>query len=126
ILVPDGSPQSILLTTNFGLVVSHDGGGSWDWICEEVIGVYANLYQIGPAPLLRLYASTLHGLSESSDGACTWQNAGGTLADLVVNDAFPHPTDPTRVFALAQGANDGPDGLYLSTDGGATFGPPVF
>jgi hypothetical protein len=75
-----------------------------------------------------LYAVSALGLALSTDGSCTWDLAGGRLQNAVVTDAFPHPTDPSRVLAIAVelGAADAPYGIYRSQDGGKTFAPPIY
>src|SRR5579862_5677828 len=35
---PD-DPSFVVLRTTFGLVISHDGGESWGWTCEQAMGV---------------------------------------------------------------------------------------
>jgi MYXO-CTERM domain-containing protein len=59
----------------------------------------------------------------STDGACSWQVAGGAISGAIVNDAFPDPNDPMHVLALGIPPADGytPPVLYDSHDGGATF-----
>jgi hypothetical protein len=39
--VDPGDPNHLVLRSNFGLVVSSDGGKSWDWLCEAGLG-YSN------------------------------------------------------------------------------------
>jgi photosystem II stability/assembly factor-like uncharacterized protein len=126
ILLPAGAPQQIILSTNFGLIISDDGGATWQWTCERPETSQGTLYSAGPAPDDRLFSlSPDVGLAVSSDGSCTWRRSGGPLASQVAVDYFPDPTDPTRVLAIA--STDPDDGgvlsssLYLSTDGGVTF-----
>jgi hypothetical protein len=67
ILLPADRPQEIILATNFGLVISHDDGQSWYWVCEQAISPYASLYQVGPAPADTLYAEAPAGVFSSHD-----------------------------------------------------------
>ena len=131
LLLPADRPLEIVLATNFGLVLSDDGGATWQWTCERPETAMATLYGLGPPPDDRLFSlSPDVGLAVSSDGSCSWRRAGGVLADVVAGDYFPDPTDPNRVLAVAAQAVDaaaGPAFLYASGDGGESFDPvPLF
>jgi hypothetical protein len=121
ILVPADHPLQIAVGTNFGVVISDDEGATWTWTCEEVIGTFARLYQVGPPSADRIYALPSSGLVSSGDHACSWSQASGSFD--VIDDAFPDPSDPTHVLAIAQGALDAGTGFYVaeSHDGGLTF-----
>lgn len=130
IIVPAERPNDITLATNFGLVSTTDGGATWTWACEVPASNNAHLYQVGAAPGRRLFAlSTAQGTNDrrlvfTDDRACGWQVSGGLLASALVLDAFPDPSDPRRVLAIAAttaGAAPAAHGLFESGDGGATF-----
>ena len=126
ILIADDRPQEIILATNFGMILSEDGGGSWLWTCEQAATAMGYLYSAGPSPRDRLYGlSPEEGLAFSDDGTCSWQRAGGTLDTDIASDFFVDRTDPDRVLAVAAGQDvsgaPGPQSVYLSTDGGTTF-----
>ena len=106
ILLPADRPDEILLATNFGVLASEDAGASWIWSCEQPVNSYGRLYQMGPAPVHRLYTVAGGKLVFSDDGACGWQVAGGALSTQLCEDAFVDPTDGTRVLAagLTSGA----------------------
>jgi hypothetical protein len=122
LLLPRDRPQQILLTTNFGLVRSDDGGASWDWVCEEAIGYGGFLYQIGPPPRNRLFAVTSDGLRVSDDTGCAWLSAAGVLS---ASDVYPDFTDGERVLAIGQAldpaVNRSAGALYGSSDAGDNF-----
>ena len=128
ILLPADRPGEIFLATNFGLIWSQDEGKTWSWSCEQTVASLANLYQVGPPPVDRIFAISSSGLIYSNDKSCNWSIAGGTLANAPVTDAFADPTEPTRVLAIGSAnSTDGSGGsIYASTDGGVTFGPPLF
>lgn len=139
ILLPQDKPQEIGLATTFGLILSSDGGATWTWTCEQAATTsMANIYTIGAPPLAsgglgdRFYAlSPIEGLAYSDDQSCNWTSAGGALAGQAVSDFFPDPTNPARVLAAAAPAGDGgaagTSAVYLSMDGGVTFGAtPLF
>ena len=50
VLVPADNPQEIFLVTNFGVVLSEDGGATWSWSCEQDANALGTFYQLGPAP----------------------------------------------------------------------------
>jgi MYXO-CTERM domain-containing protein len=127
ILLSRNNPRQIVLGTTFGLVSSEDGGKTWSWSCEQRNSVNGNLYQLGPAPLERLYALSVAGLVFTDDGSCTWTIAGGSLASVLATDAFVEPMDPQQVWALGSpiGAAGSP-GVYHSTDSAQTFGPSLY
>lgn len=126
VLLPADRPESILVATNFGVLVSGDAGATWFFVCEAVIGNYAAPYQLGPPPDDRVLAVSWDGLSVSSDLGCSWQLAQGALTSPT--DVFPDPTDPARVFAIGSTVVEdvgAVSAVFVSADGGATFGPPV-
>jgi hypothetical protein len=123
ILVPPDRPHEIILATNFGVLISEDDGAKWFWVCEQAVASQARLYQMGPPPTDRLLAVSPLALVLSTDGACSWQAAGGAISGATVNDAFPDPNDPMHVLALGIPPADGytPPVLYDSHDGGQSF-----
>jgi hypothetical protein len=124
VLTPADRPLELILVTNFGLVISEDGGQSWQWSCERDTNAYGILYQQGPAPRHRLFTVAGNKLAFSDDGSCGWQLAGGALAGELVTDAFPDAGDADRVLAI--GYTGGRYGVFASRDGGATFDGPLY
>jgi len=126
ILLPTDRPAEIFLATTFGLISSQDAGKTWTWSCEQPVAYSANLYQLGPSPLDRIFAVSSDGLIYSDDGSCTWSIAAGALKDSWVTDAFVDPTDPMHVMAIGSPNTMSPESVYESTDGGVSFGSPLF
>jgi hypothetical protein len=130
LFLPADRPQRMVVGTNFGLIVSDDGGANWYLVCEQEIAANVIAYQMSAAPDDRLYAATPGGLASSDDDGCSWHFATGELAGGNVIDVFPEATDPASVFAIATTTgSDGSavEGVYQSTDGGRSFGaPPLF
>jgi hypothetical protein len=124
VITPADRPNQIILVTNFGLVISENGGQSWQWSCEVDNNAFGQLYQLGPAPRRRLFTSATKGLAYSDDGTCGWQIAGGAVATQAVTDFFPDPGDADRVLAI--GIASAIYSVFASSDGGATFGPTVY
>jgi hypothetical protein len=124
VLTPADRPNHIMLVTNFGLVISEDGGQSWQWSCERDDNAFGMLYQLGPAPRRRLFTSASKGLAFSDDGSCGWQIAGGLVSTRAVTDFFPDPVDANRVLAIA--IANATYGVYGSSDGGTSFDTTVY
>ena len=124
VLVPADRPQEIILATNFGLVITADGGQTWSWSCERLDNAFGILYQRGPAPRRRLFAVATEHVITSDDASCSWQTGGGLLADQSVTDVFPDPTNADRVLAV--GIAGGIHSVFESADGGTTFGATLY
>jgi hypothetical protein len=125
VLLAADRPQQIMVATNFGLIISDDGGATWRWTCERPETSMALSYTVGAPPGDRLYARSDLGLAISTDDSCGWHLAGGALAAASVSDYFPDPTAPAHVLAVARLASDAGGAtdaaVYESTDGGDTF-----
>src|SRR5581483_12395588 len=71
-----GDPTQLLAGTSFGVVVSHDDGASWSWICEEAIGYGTGLQPVWyVAPDGTYFGAGFNGLFISHDQGCTWSTA---------------------------------------------------
>src|SRR5262245_34208111 len=126
VLLPADRPQQIILSTNFGLIMSDDGGASWQWTCERAETSMALSYGLGAMPGDRLYSRSPDvGLAVSEDDSCSWHRAGGALAAAIATDYFPDPTAPAHVLATVGAAADAGTGaaaaVYESMDGGGSF-----
>ena len=126
VYLPVNAPQRIMMGTNFGLVISDDGGQNWRFVCELYItnsgADLVNYYKI--APDNAILAITYVNLWRSADGGCSWRRATGSIDSLSVNDAFVDPNDASFVLAIATSSSGSE--LYPSHDGGVTFGPPLY
>ncbi|MBC7977220.1 MAG: exo-alpha-sialidase, partial [Myxococcales bacterium] len=124
-----GDRHSLYVATTFGLLISHDDGCSFRWICEDNIG-YAGTFD----PKYRiaadgtLFATTFNGLRVSRDGGCSFTTATadrpaddpGRIADRWI-DAID--IGPTGEVWVATADNGKPNNVYRSTDNGLTFEP---
>jgi len=133
VLLPVDRPQQIILSTNFGLIISDDDGATWQWTCERPETSSASTYALGAPPQEFLYAlSPDVGLATSDDMSCRWLRAGGALAGVIATDVFADPSDSAHVVAIAPSAPTadaavGPDAVFESSDGGQTFAAtPVY
>jgi MYXO-CTERM domain-containing protein len=125
IMTPDALPDDIFLATNFGLVTSIDRGQTWTYACEQATtNNFATLYQIGPPPTNRIFATSPNGFIYTDDQSCSWSIGGGAIHGATVNDLFPDPTNANRVLAVVAITGDGGAitfQILQSSDGGTTF-----
>lgn len=118
-----GNEQHIAAGMTFGLVVSHDGGTTWHWMCEDAIkygGQYDPDYAYTESGAL--FATTFDGSLVNRDG-CSFDSTVFGLKfissitrgpDNAVFMGMMHPPDPTV-------SDPGDSSIYKSTDEGATF-----
>jgi hypothetical protein len=68
----------ILVPATFGLLLSKNGGQSFQWVCEEAIG-YGGTYDPDYAVAAdgRIFATTFAGLRVSTDSGCTFETLSG-------------------------------------------------
>src|SRR6476469_3039501 len=76
----EGHEQDIAAGMTFGLLLSHDGGTSWHWMCETAVG-YGGLWDPDYSYLQdgTLFATTFNGLRSMSDGCTFASTSFGTL-----------------------------------------------
>jgi len=111
-----GDPHSLYLRTTFGLLISHDDGCTFDWVCEQNIG-YGG--QFDPKDAIatdgRIFATTFTGLRVSHDGGCSFQNTGPAIWIDAID------IGPTGEVWTGTAESGQPNDVYSSTDNGATF-----
>ncbi len=119
----------IYLGVTFGLLISHDDGASFYWVCEQNVGYEGTFdpkYRVGTNG--SIYATTFEGLRVSRDGGCSFTTAtaeqapqsAGYLAGIWV-DAIDVGTDGAVWVATAEAGR--PNDIYRSTDDATTFAP---
>jgi hypothetical protein len=99
LIVSPTDPTLLVMETTFGLLVSHDRGKTFGWVCESAIGYGDGTVQdpsIGMTPTFIL-AGMRQGLSLSADQGCSWRFA---LTDPVIDLVVRHE-DPHTALALA-------------------------
>jgi MYXO-CTERM domain-containing protein len=93
IAVSPADPSYFVMETTFGLLISHDTGNTFSWVCEAPIG-YGDAGTQDPAIGLTtttLFAGIQEGLSLSSDRGCTWSlPIRDPVIDVVVRRDDPH------------------------------------
>jgi hypothetical protein len=129
IMVPPDKPHEIVVGANFGLLVSEDDGTTWNWLCEDVIGACAHLYQMNAPPSDTILTLTAMGLVVLSNNACTQALTQASFGGLrvAITDAFPDPTDPAHVLATGFTSTvSGVSALYESRDRGLHFASELY
>jgi hypothetical protein len=124
-----GDSRSLYVATTFGLLISHDDGCSFRWICEQNLGyggTFNPKYRIARDGTI--FATTYTGLRVSRDGGCSFATA---TAELPAGDpgriagAWIDAIDiaPTGDVWVATANSGSPNDIYRSTDSGRTFAP---
>ena len=110
-----GHDSDVVAGMTFGLVVSHDAGATWQWMCETAVG-YAGMYDPDYAYSTSgaLFATTFNGLVAERD-ACTF--AATTFGTTFMSQVELAP-DGT-LYSAAADPSDAT--IYKSTNDGMTF-----
>ncbi len=132
LVVSKTSPSQMVLRTTFGILVSKDGGATWDWICEKAVG-YGGTEDpsMGITAAGTLLAGTFEGLVTSADKGCAWTFVPSPLKQNVVVDLVVRPDAPASALVLTNkfkmAANDDAgtalfqSDIFASTDDGKTW-----
>jgi photosystem II stability/assembly factor-like uncharacterized protein len=114
LLVSPSDPRRLVLGTHYGLFESTDGGASWrrtDFGRRDAM----NLARTRGRSVV--WAAGHNVLAKSTDGGKTWRNVSPPgLPYLDVHGFAADPLHANRLYATIAG-----NGLYRSTDGGASF-----
>ncbi len=115
-----GHDTDVLAGMTFGMVVSHDGGATWNWMCEDAIG-YKGTYdpRYAYSTSGAIFATTFSGLKVNRD-ACTFEATPSQQTFISTVTLGP---DHAVFYAAAQGpaGNDpGDSDIYRSDDDGKT------
>ncbi|MBA3395937.1 MAG: exo-alpha-sialidase [Deltaproteobacteria bacterium] len=119
--------DSVYVRSTFGLLISHDDGCTFRWVCEQNIGyggMFDPKYEIAADGTV--FATTFGGLRVSRDGGCSFTTATaelpagdpGRIANLWVDAIDIGPTGDVWVATAESGQ---PNDVYRSTDNGITF-----
>lgn len=113
------NPDHLVLRTTFGLLVSKDGGGAWDFLCEEALGYKDTDPALAVLEGGRILLGLPDGVSVSDDEGCTFARAGGIDGRVIdVTAALAEPG--TAYAAVIDGTATR---FFESADGGDTFDP---
>jgi photosystem II stability/assembly factor-like uncharacterized protein len=120
-LVSDPSDQThLVLRSNFGLLITHDRGASWDWVCEAGLG-----YQNVEPPIAVLGdGTTIAALPNGivrGDTECSFGLANGISS--YVADVARVPSDQANVAAVAVSVqlDEGVSQVWRSLDAGNSW-----
>ena len=109
-------PDFFMVPATFGLLVTHDGGASFQWVCEAAIG-YSGTYD--PDYLIGengdIYATVFDGLRVSRDQGCSWEPIGPPLDDDTFISQIERGPDG-RIWATTATGGDN-NMVYVSDDG---------
>ncbi|HEY4059238.1 MAG TPA: hypothetical protein VGM39_21625 [Kofleriaceae bacterium] len=119
-----GHDTDILAGLTFGLVISHDSGATWHWMCEDAVhysGVYDPIYNYTEPG--SIFATTFNGALVMRDG-CNFNPS--VFGEDVFVTTMSQGADGSLYAALSQPANPsqsdpGDAKVYVSHDDGATF-----
>jgi len=102
-----------------GIFKTADGGGHWSAVNSGLADTAINALAIDPADPLTVYAGSEDaGLFKSVNGGARW--APTSFPQPGVDCVTIEPSSPSRIYAAGSGFLT-PDGIYTSTDGGATW-----
>ena len=126
VMLPESDPNSILVGTNFGLVVSSDAGASWRYVCEPFItgSINDNVRFYRGTNDGTVLATSTTGFWRTGDGGCTWTKATGSVANHFGEDLFVDPDHPSSVLVIASDSTGLVKEIHRSVDGGLTFTGP--
>ena len=112
-----GSDNDIIVGLTFGLVLSHDGGTTWHWMCEKAVG-YGGMYDpdYSYSQSGAIFATTFDGLKVNRDG-CTFNATPPGMTFISQDELGP---DHALYYAAADSVSMDSK-IYKSTDDGMTF-----
>jgi uncharacterized protein (TIGR03382 family) len=117
-----GNEQDVAAGMTFGLVISHDGGTTWHWMCEKAVlygGMYDPDYAYNTTGIL--FATTFDGSLVMKDG-CTFEPT--TFGKKFFSSITQGP-DHALYMAAAEVpdtmGNPGDAKIYKSTTNGTSF-----
>lgn len=117
-----GMPNQLLVGTNFGGLLSTNGGATWQLVCEDAIGYpqgFTPNWWLSPSGAT--FAASPKGLFVSRDGMCSWaqhpQFEDGGASDIQGLDGSVVVTTGSY---LSSGVLNN---IYYSSDDGLTFTP---
>ena len=137
ILFSPSDPNIIILRTTYGILPSRDNGNTWQFACEDALGLdpsatldpslgltAKNALVAGVTNELHEHAAYL-GLDVSPDITCSWNCIRGPLAGQAVSDVVVRPDDPHVVLAVTSTYGSDAGGassqVFESTDDGAAW-----
>lgn len=113
--------EQFLVTTSFGLLLTEDGGDTFDWVCRTALHVSVTenptFEMMGDGSLV---GAIFDGVVRSGDGGCQWVFPDPALEAFVIIHQDRHPTLPGSTFVVSSaGGRD--NSVFRSDDDGLTF-----
>lgn len=111
-----GHPNDLVVGLTWGLLISHDGGQTFEWFCESAVG-YGGAFDPDYEYLENgtVLATTFNGLLANSNG-CTFD-----ATPLSSSEATP-PNERKFISVIAQG----PDGALYAADSGSVSAGKIY
>lgn len=107
----------VVAATNYGIYYTTDGGQNW----TEAYSGYVQDLRPNPSDFDILYAAeNAVGVLKSVDRGLTWESKSDGQISGGRYEIAVSPANPNRIFAAGEGA--GASDLYVSDDGGETWG----
>ena len=124
LLIAPDDPQLLAVRTTFGLLLSHDSGRNWDWICERALG-YSGVQDptIGLMERGAIIAGLSEGIARSADQGCSWDFSEAPLAGSPVIDLSVRGARADQALALVWDAQSigYSSRILASKDNGRSF-----
>jgi photosystem II stability/assembly factor-like uncharacterized protein len=128
------NPDLIVLRTTYGILPSRDHGKTWQFLCEDALGVGPSTLadpSIGLTQNNALLAGVALGLDVSADTGCNWNCIAGPLAGQSIVDLAVRPDTPTSAVAITGTYVTVPDSgqeqtysqVFETNDDGMTWAP---
>lgn len=106
-------------TATSGVIVSKDGGATWQKVSGLQEGIPVSSIEVDPQNPDKIYVGTIRTLYLSKDGGATWVRRGGNLPLGNYTKILINPSNSNEVFVCSSFENDG--GVYQSLDGGMNW-----
>jgi photosystem II stability/assembly factor-like uncharacterized protein len=118
-------PQSVQTiyvgTANSGVIVSHDGGETWQQVADVSAAAPVNVIEQDPTRAAYIYVGTTQMLFMSHDGGEKWQRRGGNLPYGSYTSILINSQNPDEIFVGSAFENPGNNGVFHSTNAGDTW-----
>ena len=120
VAVSPQNPNTIWVGTAVnGVIVSRDGGATWEKVSGAPEAVPVSSIAIDPQRPENIYVGTIQTFYLSRDGGKSWTRRGGNLPLGNYTSILINPRNTNEIFAGS--AHETSGGIYQSTDAGSTW-----
>jgi hypothetical protein len=122
--LPDDASRLFIRTT-FGLLSSHDGGASFEWLCESQAGYSGSqdpaVMMVGDGAFV---VALFDGLATSLDGGCSFERAPALEGQYVIDVALDKQKPSSAVALTSSGLDNDKfyNQVFETSDGGKSWG----